>query len=201
MISASGTGYPSGRLPLRRPPPGMKRVTWRQVPEAFLKACRLPTARAPRCPWQPLVRLSPGIGMVLGAAGREGSRRHRALHGPGPRLPRASSHSSARKGAFLQKNPARRASGFLVGAPGLLPSRPGNTDRERGPGGSSSRKRGPHPGTKPRARGRRRALRTSMATPRREGPGPPGCSAGTWSDNRSRTLAGAEGPPPRERQG
>lgn len=140
--------------------------------------------------------------MVLGAAGCEGSQQ-----APSPAQYRAPAPvclltSLTPQGRFLAKESCTLwESGFLVGAPGLLPSRPGHTGPERGPGGSSSRKRGPHPGTKPRARGWRRALNTSMATPRREGPGPPGRSAGTRSDNRSRIPAGAEGPPPRERAG
>lgn len=46
-----------------------------------------------------------------------------------------------------------------------------------------------------------RALDPSVATPRSEGLGPRDRSARTWSDNRSRTLAGAEGPHPASHRG
>lgn len=127
-------------------------MTWRQVPEAFLKACRLRAAGVLRCPWQLLVRPSPRISEVLRAAGCEGSQEAPSPPLSGALTPVCLLTFLTPQGRFLAKEfcPLRvRLPGRGPGVPCLEAwgYRP-----ERGPGGSSSRKRGPHPGTKPRSR-------------------------------------------------
>lgn len=148
--------------------------------------------RGPGVPWQPLACLRPRFrGSAWSSAMRtaRAARRHRPLHCQGPSLlPCVFSHSSPRKDAFLQKDFCTlrvrlpcTAAPSPPGAPSLEAC--GSSGPVLGPGGSSSRKLGPHPGTKPRSMRWPRALGSRMAASRSEGPGPRAPGAGTWSDN------------------
>lgn len=63
-------------------------------------------------------------------------------------------------------------------------------------GGSSSRKLGPHPGTKPRSRSWLPGARRKSVAARGEGPWPRDPRAGASSEGKGRALAGAGGPQP-----
>lgn len=157
-------------------------------PRGFPEGVPLPGRRGPRVPVAATCRAKPRISVVLGAAGREGSRaspppaQSRALP-----QPRASSHSSLHKGAPGRSlRSASQAS--LEGPRGPSLSFP------RGPGapapaGAAPRSVAhPHPGTKPRSGDWRRGLDTSMA---------PGAARGLPRGRRAGTSQALEAPTPR----
>lgn len=127
-----GAGSRSG------PPPSLRSSLpriWRQVPEAFLKACCLWTARVVNCLWRPLVGPSLGTAWALSGVGPEGGQeadgpRPRHAHlSQGPLLPCVSSHFSPHKGSPLRTNPALCEPGSLLGPRGpshCLPRSPGS---------------------------------------------------------------------------
>lgn len=153
-----GAGSRPGRPPsLRSSLPRIRR----QVPEAFLKACCLWTARVVNCLWRPLGGLlsaqALGSAWALSGVGPEGGQE---AYGPRPR------HARLSQGPLLPC-----VSSHFLTPQGLSLANESCPLRTWLPGQSSSRKRGPHPGTKPRSQDWLPAVRRKCVAPRREGPG------------------------------
>lgn len=111
---------PVGNSRSGAPSPNEVRDLQARDPEAFLKACRFPAAGGLGCV-AATCRAKPRISVVLGAAGREGSRASLSpAQSRGLTQPRASSHS---QGQPLAEEVCARRLRLPWRGPGALPTR------------------------------------------------------------------------------